>query len=559
MKIQATRSKERGGVLVATIIISMVIGITLIAFLTLSQFHYKMVHRSLAWNSALPVAEAGLEEALAHLNSVGQDGDREVNGWSKITVNGVTKYRMERSLAGNRYVVDIADGTAPNIVATGYYKTPGNHVEVSRSIEAGSVYMGGLFKGLIAKEGIELVGNIFMDSFDSGDPAYNTNGRYDPSKRKDNGFVGAVNGSILGGGGLIHGSAGTGPNGTVTGTVGDDAWFAGGNSGIQPGHYQNDLNLSFPDVTLPFTTGMTPSGGTLTTETYTYSTNSVTTSFYPPIVFGGVTTNLSIINTATFPNPNPGNVTTNTGTQTTVSWPGTGVGTIVTNTTSFSKVRPQPAAGTYLGPLTTHPPGNNPKYSYNRIDSYTFNSETYSYEKETYTYALRTVATNTVTQTYAVILGDGDYVTSSLNLSGQQKMIVNGNARLVITDDFKMSGQSQITILPGASLEVYLDGDAQLSGNGVQNQNNNALYYKIFGTPNVKNVAISGNAEFTGILYAPQAFFKLGGGGNNAYDFVGAAITASAKLNGHFNFHYDELLGRQGGKGLYKLTSWNEL
>jgi len=38
----------------------------------------------------------------------------------------------------------------------------------------------------------------------------------------------------------------------------------------------------------------------------------------------------------------------------------------------------------------------------------------------------------------------------------------------------------------------------------------------------------------------PGAYFKLGGGGNNTYDFVGAAVVGSMKLNGYFHFHYDE-------------------
>lgn len=565
MKTRVSHKRNQGSVLIATISISVVISITLIAFLKVSQFQYRMVHRSMAWNAALPVAEAGLEEALAHLNNVGQTGARGVDGWSKVTSGGETVYRMTRTLDGNKYIVDISDSTSPQIVSTGYYVIPGQTNLIERTISCGSTYMGGLFKGLIAKDGIDLVGNIFMDSFDSGDPAYNTNGRYDSSKRKDNGFVGSVNGSITGGGGLIHGSVGTGPGGTVSGTVGDDAWFASGKTGIQPGHYANDLNLSFPDVTLPYNSGTSPTGGTETFETYTKTLLSLSTFTFPnPAPSSGVTTNIVIINTATYPDPDPGNVTTNGGAQTSATWPGAGAAPITTNTTSITGAASVPSAGTYLGPVTTVPgKGKGAKsattYNYNRIDDYTFTAETYSYEVEKYTFTKFNTKTNTVTETFAVILGDGDYYTTSLSLSGHSKMLVKGHARIVITDDFQMSGQSQVIIQEGASLEVYLDNKASLSGNGVMNLNNNALYYKIFGTPNVSNIKLSGNAEFTGIIYAPQSEFHLGGGGNTAYDFVGAAVVSEAKLNGHFNFHYDELLGRQGGTGLYKLTSWNEL
>ena len=67
-----------------------------------------------------------------------------------------------------------------------------------------------------------------------------------------------------------------------------------------------------------------------------------------------------------------------------------------------------------------------------------------------------------------------------------------------------------------------------------------------------------GNTAFTGTIYAPTADFQLGGGGNSTYDFVGASITKSVKMNGHFNFHYDENLRRNGmGKG-YIPTNWKE-
>jgi hypothetical protein len=51
----------------------------------------------------------------------------------------------------------------------------------------------------------------------------------------------------------------------------------------------------------------------------------------------------------------------------------------------------------------------------------------------------------------------------------------------------------------------------------------------------------------------------MGGGGSTAYDFVGAAVVGSATMNGHFKFHYDENLTRNGPKSGYVATSWTEL
>ncbi|HSH14605.1 MAG TPA: hypothetical protein VLD18_01130, partial [Verrucomicrobiae bacterium] len=60
-------------------------------------------------------------------------------------------------------------------------------------------------------------------------------------------------------------------------------------------------------------------------------------------------------------------------------------------------------------------------------------------------------------------------------------------------------------------------------------------------------------------IYAPQAHLSLGGGGSTAYDFVGASVSRTVQMNGHFNFHYDEALGRTDTEGLFVIASWNEL
>ena len=64
----------------------------------------------------------------------------------------------------------------------------------------------------------------------------------------------------------------------------------------------------------------------------------------------------------------------------------------------------------------------------------------------------------------------------------------------------------------------------------------------IYGLPSLTSISFGGNAAFTGTIYAPEADFSFGGGGNNTYDYVGSLVTNSCKLNGHANFHYDESL-----------------
>jgi hypothetical protein len=81
------------------------------------------------------------------------------------------------------------------------------------------------------------------------------------------------------------------------------------------------------------------------------------------------------------------------------------------------------------------------------------------------------------------------------------------------------------------------------------NLNQDASKYSIYGLPSCTSISLSGNAAFTGTIYAPGADLSLNGGGNNVYDCVGAVVVNNAYFHGHFNFHYDEWLGRNGVPG----------
>lgn len=160
---------------------------------------------------------------------------------------------------------------------------------------------------------------------------------------------------------------------------------------------------------------------------------------------------------------------------------------------------------------------------------------------------------------YSLIFGSHNYLLSSLSLSGQQKVLIAGNAVLYITSDISMSGQSTIIIKTNASLVIYMNGaSASFGGNGIVNNNGTASSLQYLGTPQNTSISISGNSAFTGCIYAPSAALSLSGGGNNIMDFVGSTVSQSVSLNGHFNFHYDESLGNTNAVS-WAIGSWNEL
>ncbi len=100
----------------------------------------------------------------------------------------------------------------------------------------------------------------YVDSYDSSDPLYSTDGRYDPSKRKDQAFVATLSSAapaIDASMGRIYGHAATAPGGTAIGNIGDGAWLTA-IGGVQPGHVWDDFNATIPNVTLPNTNWSTP-------------------------------------------------------------------------------------------------------------------------------------------------------------------------------------------------------------------------------------------------------------------------------------------------------------
>jgi hypothetical protein len=68
----------------------------------------------------------------------------------------------------------------------------------------------------------------------------------------------------------------------------------------------------------------------------------------------------------------------------------------------------------------------------------------------------------------------------------------------------------------------------------------------------------TGNNAYVGTVYAPQASFKLGGGGSDEFDYQGACVVESVVMNGHFKFHYDEQLKKTPLTG-FAVSLWEEL
>jgi hypothetical protein len=632
------KTEPSGSALLTVLVMCTVLSFLVIGYLSVIQFQSRMSARSQSWNLAIAVAEAGIEEGLQHLNH--NSGALGSDNW---TFDGA-HYNLTRTLAnGDSYTVALDAGSdpmnpslesrgfvLPPALAQTYQTTPyffaaaGVNTQVQPITRAVRVrcHRGGMFlAAMVAKRIIDLKGNgVLTDSFDSSDPAKSTNGHYDPTKAGDKGDVasnlGIIN-AISVQNANIYGHVHTGPRGTATvgsqGAVGSHAWQDAGNKGIQPGWATDDANFTFPDTTLPYTTGSTPAPGDITTVSgYTTNATYVNGSLvYPPPPPAGstmspITTNTSYFTVSTYPGPKP-DMTTNQAYVTVPDYPGAVAG-LITNYTAFTTVsnypgarpglstntswttvttypgaKPQmstntthltnqknpPAAGTYV-PGTLVQQGNG-KWTYDRINSYTYAiytytyattfsytylAPTYTYPEFTYSYTIYQSAATYTTNHYDNVLLNGDYVATSL--SGT--VYAAGKARLVLPNGLSMSGNDSFILGPNGSLEVYSDGPSiTVGGNGVINPSGYAGNFILYCTPNTTDFTLNGNGEFTGVLVAPEAELKLNGGGNADEDFIGCLMVNTVRMNGHFSFHYDEALGRMPANGRFLITSWDEI
>jgi cytoskeletal protein CcmA (bactofilin family) len=255
----------------------MIIGLALLTYLTLAKNQNQLVVRSQVWNSCLPLAEAGLDDALNHCayNSTNWVS----NGWALGATNSC--YRSNAMTVG-WYMVHIATNAASSnqvtITATGYYPMPGSPTYVPRTVQVKAFQMPSYKFGMMSKHAIDFNGNgCRIDSFDSRDPAKSTGGLYDAAKAGDKAdmatYVGSPKATYDVGNGNIWGHVYMGAGGVVrvgsNGKIGSVAWQATApKSTVQPGWFRTDLNVIIPDANVPFSGGVPPLPGIVDGKLY---------------------------------------------------------------------------------------------------------------------------------------------------------------------------------------------------------------------------------------------------------------------------------------------------
>jgi hypothetical protein len=415
----------RGSVLITTLVIALLVALTVSAVLFVAREHSYLTARARTWSSEVPIAEAGIEEAMAFLNS--RPATLAQDGWS---LSG-TNYVKSRSLTNSYFYSSIYQATPSStatLVSIGYARIPRATNYTRRTVMA-LAKLSSPGWGFVAKTTVSMNGNPYVDSYDSSDDRYSSNHYYTVSKRRDRVGVSstsALRPAITTGGGIIYGSAATAPGGNVTGNVGDGIWLQT-HSGQQPDHVTDDFNMAIPDVVFP-------------------------------------------------------------------------------------------------------PPGWNPQSSLLLGINQLVGGITYNY-----------------------VLTAGDWrFDGNVSPSGMG-VLVQGKVRVYFHDNFTMNGSTAVTLAPGATLEIYMGGTMDLTGNCVVNPTGIPANCKIYGLNTCTDMKYAGTSAAFAQMYAPYADVRIIG---NA-DFSGSIVAQSLLFSGTANIHYDEALRSDGPD--WRVVSWEEL
>jgi hypothetical protein len=284
MNIRISRkAAETASVFIIAMCMIAVFAVVLGSYLTLVSGQADAVSRSQNYETAIPVAESGVEEALALLNknypnivsTVAWTNNLTSDGWSSMTSSNTTT-KSNSVASGNYYYVTISNGvgSAPTITSAGVVPfiehawaatSAGNTnysattVALVRTLQVQTTSQSLFSDAISAKGDITFSGGANVDSFNSANTNWSVNGQYSPTKVHDQARVGTdgkLTAAIRGSGVVtIRGYVNTGPGGTVGTTgntsIGDNNWVSNSTVGIEASRSNDNFNVTFPDISAP--------------------------------------------------------------------------------------------------------------------------------------------------------------------------------------------------------------------------------------------------------------------------------------------------------------------
>ena len=256
------RDSRRGSLLIVAMLLSAIIGISLVSYLQLGRTALNISNRAFYNNAAINLAEQGIEEAMYSVNKAIADSTYTWTGW---TISGANAYREwtgvalgQNTTASYRVYVYDYNGVAPTFVSRARVTLAnGTSAPIEKWLEVQLRKTSKFANGLVAKNSVTFSGNnATVDSWNS-DPDNNSATaaiKFSPSVKNDHGSVGSISVSVsavsinnadIWGYAATGGSLPTiGPNGTV-------GPFGTATGTMDLSHVSTDFTASFDPVTAP--------------------------------------------------------------------------------------------------------------------------------------------------------------------------------------------------------------------------------------------------------------------------------------------------------------------
>lgn len=257
----------RGSVLIVSLLLAAIIAISLTSYLKMSTSAFNLAQRNFLDNSAMNLAEVGLERALYCFNQVQASGVATATAWSawttdttahtaKLTVSGFTPIPGATGIV-KVYVLNYDLNGAPVVTAQSTI-TPASGAAVQKYVQVSLTRRSLWGWGLVGKTWVHLNSNATTDSWIS-DPDNNSATAavaYTTGVRRDQGSVGCVstsNGAVtLDSNADVYGTVNTG-GGTVTtsSNVRIHQSASATTPKVDPSCVHTDFTYTFPSITVP--------------------------------------------------------------------------------------------------------------------------------------------------------------------------------------------------------------------------------------------------------------------------------------------------------------------
>lgn len=249
MNKRDTLNSKRGSVIVGALILAIIGAMVIGSYLSMASNEFRLAQRTMQLQSAMNIAEAGLEEGMDAVNL------ESWSGWSSVGSNGYFRsvsgifFTDTRTAEFNIYVEDY--DTVPILASEGKIVNADGS-EIVKQIHVHLALSSVFANGLLAKRTINFSGNnVSFDSYDSTQGLWSSTNKLDvgavSSLSVDNGDFDVGNADIWGYVATGGGDPDVGPGGSI---MGEGSTETVDSDRISKDFYANLWDVSAPTGTM---------------------------------------------------------------------------------------------------------------------------------------------------------------------------------------------------------------------------------------------------------------------------------------------------------------------